>query len=255
MISFETENLTVKIAGKTVCSNLSLKFEAGQCIGLLGSNGVGKTTLLHTLAGLREADSGEIRIAGTSIAGMSRKQIARHLGLLMQHQEDPFPATVLETALIGRHPHIGFWQWESPDDLAATREALHITGMDGLESRDVHALSGGERRRLAIATVLAQQPDIFLLDEPADQLDVYHQMRLLKFFREMAARENKLVLMCLHDMNQAARFCDQVLLMFGAGETLFDTTYKALTPQNLEKLYRIPVRMITTEDALFFQPE
>lgn len=249
------EGLSVSIAGKQVCRDLHLEFEAGQCVGLLGGNGVGKTTLLHTLAGLRSADSGWIRVAGKRLDTLSRRQVAQYVGLLMQHQNDPFPASVLETVLIGRHPHIGFWQWESPADLEAARDALRITGLTGLESRDIHALSGGERRRLAIATVLAQQPDIYLLDEPADQLDVYHQMNLLKFFRELATCKKRLVLMCLHDMNQAARFCDQVLLMFGEGETLFDTTYKVLTPANLERLYRIPIRMITTEDTLFFQPD
>lgn len=247
--------LSVSIAGKQVCRDLDLDFEAGQCVGLLGGNGVGKTTLLHTLAGLRLPDAGTISIAGKALETLSRKQVAQKLGLLMQQHEDPFPASVLDTALIGRHPHIGFWQWESPQDLVAAHDALRITGLTGLESRDIHSLSGGERRRLAIATVLAQQPDIFLLDEPADQLDIYYQMNLLKFFREMAERENRLVLMCLHDMNQAARFCEQVLLMYGDGETQYDTTYKVLTPANLERLYRIPVRMITTEDTLFFQPD
>lgn len=250
----ELRGLSVEIAGKRVCDSLSLSLEAGKCIGMLGGNGVGKTTLLHTLAGLRDKLSGEIHLQGKEIGELSRKQIARTLGLLMQDQDDPFPASVLDTALIGRHPHIGFWQWEQPDDLRIAREALATTAMTEFQARDVHELSGGERRRLAIATILAQDPQIFLLDEPVDHLDIFHQMKLLSHFQRLATEQQRLVLMSLHDVNMAARFCDEVILMFGNGEILHGTTYKVLTTANLERLYNIPLRMIVTEDALFFQP-
>jgi len=255
MSALALRQLTVSIAGKKVCEDLDLDLAPGRVVGMLGGNGVGKTTLLHTLAGLRRADHGIVELFGTGLDTLGRRGVARRLALLMQDQDDPFPATVLETCLIGRHPHIGFWRWESPADLHATREALRVTGMDALESRDVHELSGGERRRLAIATALAQDPKIFLLDEPVDQLDIFHQVRLLAHFRSLATNDGRLVLMSLHDVNMAARFCDEVILMFGDGETLHGETYKVLTTGNLERLYRIPVRMIVTEDALFFQPD
>lgn len=246
--------LSIHIAGKTVCERLSLSLDAGRCIGLLGANGVGKSTFLLTLAGLRNPADGHVRLDGKDIVALGRRRVARQLAMLMQQHDDPFPASVLQTCLTGRHPHIGFWQWESQQDREIALEALKVTGMQSLADRDVHALSGGERRRLGIATVLAQQPDIYLLDEPVDQLDLYHQMRLLAHFRDLAEHRQKLVLMSLHDVNMAARFCDEVLLFFGNGELLHGPTYKILTTSNLERLYGIPVRMIVTEDALFFQP-
>lgn len=255
MSGLSLQKLSVEIAGKTVCKQLDLELSPGRVVGMLGGNGVGKTTLLHTLAGLRAPRSGEICLGGESIDAMGRRGVARQLALLMQDQEDPFPASVLETALIGRHPHIGFWQWESPRDVAITHDALRVTGMAELKHRDVHELSGGERRRLAIATALAQDTDVFLLDEPVDQLDIFHQMKLLAHFRELALTQQRLVLMSLHDVNMAARFCDEVILMFGEGELLHGETYKVLTTANLERLYRLPMRMIVTEDALFFQPD
>lgn len=255
MTDLDISTLTVSIAGKTVCSELSLSLRAGQCIGILGGNGVGKTTLLHTIAGLRAPDDGDIQLGDNTVHAMSRRDVARQLGLLMQTHDDPFPATVLETALIGRHPHIGFWQWETEEDLAIARNALTTAGMQDLEVRDIHELSGGERRRLAIATLLAQDPEVFLLDEPVDQLDPFHQMRLLSYFQRQAHEQQRLVVMSLHDVNHAARFCDAVLLLYGNGEAEFDDTYKVLTPDNLERLYGLPVRMITTQDALFFQPD
>lgn len=253
--ALELANLDIRIAGKQIVKDFSVGFDYGRCVGILGGNGVGKTTLLHTIAGLREQLGGTVLLDGQDIEAMSRRTVAQRLAVLMQQYLDPFPATVLETALIGRHPHIDFWQWESPEDVDIARAALRATGMQDLEERDVHALSGGERRRLAIATVLAQDAGIYLLDEPVDQLDLFHQMRLLERFQKLAHQQQRLVLMSLHDVNHAARFCDEVLLMFGNGEVLLDTTYKVLTPENLERLYGIPVRMITTSDALFFQPQ
>lgn len=237
----QARGLTVEIGGKSVCRELDLDLAAGSCVGLLGGNGVGKTTLLHTLAGLRPPVSGEVLLDGAPLAERPRRQVAQRLGLLMQQPEDSLPATVLETALIGRHPHLDFWRWESHRDVAIARRALKHVGLEGLEQRVQTALSGGERRRLDIATVLVQDPQVFLLDEPAHQLDLQHQMALLGLLRRLAADEGRLVLMSLHDINLAARFCDQVLMLFGEGEALFDTAGRGLDAGNLTRLYHTPV--------------
>jgi iron complex transport system ATP-binding protein len=250
-----TRALNVSIAGKQVCSDLDLELSAGMCLGILGANGIGKTTLLHTLAGLRGPDAGEIFLAGEAIRDLPRRRIARKLGLLIQQQEDSLPASVLETALIGRHPHIGFWRWESHSDVAIARRMLKLTGLDGLEQRTQTHLSGGERRRLAIATILAQDPAVFLLDEPTHQLDLQHQINLLDLFAQLAHGQNRLVVVSLHDVNLAARFCSHVLLMFGAGESLMGPTRDILTAANLTRLYRIPVRPVSWPGGTLFVPE
>ncbi|HSN16990.1 MAG TPA: ABC transporter ATP-binding protein [Gammaproteobacteria bacterium] len=237
----EARGLTVQIAGKDVCRDLSFALHAGECVGMLGANGVGKTTLLHTLAGLRAPASGEVLLDGVPIAGQPRRRIAQRLGLLMQQPEDSLPATVLETALIGRHPHLDFWRWESHADVAIARRALKHVGLDGLEQRAQTALSGGERRRLDVATVLVQDPQVFLLDEPAHQLDLQHQIGLLHLLKGLAGTQGRCILMSLHDINLAARFCDRVLLLFGEGEARFDVTDRVLTPENLSRLYHTPV--------------
>lgn len=247
-------DLDVRIAGQQVCRNLNLQLQAGSCLGILGANGVGKTTLLHTLAGLRTAERGGILLEGTSIGQLSRRRIARKLGLLIQQQEDSLPASVLETALIGRHPHIDFWRWESHTDVAIARRALKLTGLAGLEQRPQTRLSGGERRRLAIATILAQEPDIYLLDEPTHQLDLQHQIDLLQLFADLARQQNRLVILSLHDVNLAARFCDQVLLMFGEGETLTGPASELLTAANLTRLYRIPVSPVAWPGGTLYVP-
>ena len=141
------------------------------------------------------------------------------LGLLTQTTEDPFPSTVLDTVLIGRHPHIDFWRWESDADRELARTALAAVGLATFADREIATLSGGERRRVAIATLLAQNPDVFLLDEPINHLDPHHQIDVLRLLRAQADAGHAVV-MSLHDAGLAARFADRVLMLFGDGEWL-----------------------------------
>ncbi|MGD8378130.1 MAG: ABC transporter ATP-binding protein [Gammaproteobacteria bacterium] len=251
----QTRGLEVRIAGKHVCHQLDLDVARGECLGLLGGNGVGKSTLLHTLAGLRPAEAGEIRADGSPLESLARRERARRIGILMQREETNFPATVLETALIGRHPHIGFWRWESHADVAMARRILRQVGMDGLEQRPQDQLSGGERRRLAIATVLAQDPRIFLLDEPTNQLDLHHQLMVLDLFRARAREQGRGLVMALHDVNLAARYCQQVMLLFGQGETLIGPVDEVLNEDNLSRLFHTRVRGIRSNGDRVFVPE
>lgn len=251
----EARGLDVSIAGKPICRGLDFALARGECMAVLGGNGAGKTTLLHTLAGLRAADCGEIRLDGQPLRAISRRRIARTLGLLMQHQEDAFPSSVRETVLVGRHPHIAFWRWESRRDLAIAEAALAECALDGLAARAVATLSGGERRRLAIATVLAQQPELYLLDEPANELDLHFQVALLRHFRSLAHEHGKAVMLTVHDVNLAARFADRLLLVFGDGETLCGTAREVLTPAHLSRLYRVPVQSVDWPGGQLFVPE
>jgi iron complex transport system ATP-binding protein len=250
----QASGLSVSIAGKQVCRDLELTLGAGQFLGVLGGNGVGKTTLLHTLAGLRAPGQGEVRLMGTPLATLTRRQVAQRLGLLMQQAEDSLPATVLETALIGRHPHLDFWRWESHADVAIARRALRTVGLEGLEQRSQTALSGGERRRLALATVLVQDPRVFLLDEPSQQLDLHHQLALLGLLRHKVDKEGRALIMSLHDINLAARFCSHVLMLFGEGESLQGPAETVLTAETLTRLYRTPVNALSSAMGRAFIP-
>lgn len=239
----EIHTLTVVVGGKRVCAALDGQIRAGELVAVLGPNGAGKTTLLHTLAGLREPASGAVSISGDDLRVLPRKRIAQRLGLMMQHHDDAFPATVLETALIGRHPHIGFWMWESAEDVARALSALAQFDLAGFEDRDVDTLSGGERRRLAAATVVVQDPQVFLLDEPTDGLDPRHAAQLLASFRALADA-GRAVVVSMHDVNEATRVADRVLLLFGDGQTLLGATHEVLDANTLERLYGIPLTAI-----------
>ncbi|VAX03867.1 hypothetical protein MNBD_GAMMA20-453 [hydrothermal vent metagenome] len=234
-------SLTVEIGGKQVCNDLNFDIHAGQCWALLGINGVGKTTLLHTLAGLRAPTAGQVLLNGQAIDTLPRRQGARQLGLLLQEEGDAFPGTVLETALSGRHPHLGRWQWESVADITLAKRALAQVGLAGLEPRQINTLSGGERRRLSLATLLTQDPQLFLLDEPTNHLDPHQQITLLELLIAQVYGEARGLLMILHDVNLASRFCDHALLLFGNGESLHGPLSKVLTAKNIEHLYSHPV--------------
>ena len=233
--------LAVTVGRHTVCRDLDLAVHAGQSWAVLGPNGAGKTTLLHTLAGLRPAQGGEVRVLARPLAAWRRRELAQLLGVLFQKPESGFPARVLETALSGRHPHLGRWGWESAADLALTRQALVDVGLAHLEQRFVDTLSGGERQRLDIATLLTQNPRCALLDEPGSHLDVGHQIRLLEQLRGRFTAPGRALLAVLHDPTLALRFCDRALLLFGDGSWTAGPAEQVLSAATLTRLYGHPL--------------
>lgn len=254
MSTLATERLGVEIGGKRIGHDLALSFGAGESWAVLGANGAGKTTLLHTLGGLRPPGAGRVLLDGAPLTRLGRRAIARRLGVLLQDSEDPFPATVLETALIGRHPHIDPWRWESSADHARAHAALAEVGLDTMAGRAVDTLSGGERRRLALATLLAQDPAVYLLDEPSNHLDLHHQIDLLGRLCRRVTTTGGTVVMALHDVNLAARFCDHAVLIFDDGEIWHGRASEFLRPDHLSRLYRHPIHAIEAADRQFFVP-
>lgn len=233
---FSCRNLRVSVAGRILVDALDIDVERGELIAVLGQNGSGKSLTLHTLAGLRAAESGTVELNGMDVATADRQETAKYLALLPQHVDDIFPATVLDTALIGRHPHIGRLNWESDADVEYALAALSSVDLEGLASRDVLTLSGGERRRLAIAQVLTQQPQLFLLDEPTNHLDPQHQLEALRLFREKAD-DGAAIIASLHDVNLAVRFADRCLLLYGDGRWDLGPSSDILDTTRLSALY------------------
>jgi iron complex transport system ATP-binding protein len=235
--------LCVDVAGRRLVRELTLHVAAGEFVAVLGENGVGKTLTLHTLAGLRAPAAGAVQVLGQAIEEWPRRALAQRLALLAQAGEDPFPCTVLEAAAIGRHPHIDFWRWESEQDLELTRAALTAVDLAGQESRDVQTLSGGERRRVAVAAALAQDPRVYLLDEPTNHLDPHHQLQVLRLFRARADA-GCAIITSLHDATVAAQYADRALLLFGEGCWMYGDSAQVLTAEHLSRLYRTPIEQI-----------
>lgn len=244
------EKLNVKIAETLVCDNFNLSINTGENWAVLGMNGCGKTTLLHTLAGLLPAQSGEIELNNTSLNNLSRHDIAQQLSLLLQHQEDHFPGTVLESVLIGRHPHLQSWQWESEEDHKLALDTLELVGLTNFSERSILTLSGGERQRVALATLLVQQTTIRLLDEPVNHLDIHHQHEVMKLLTTDNGQTANVFV--LHDVNLAARYCDHALLIYADGKTRQGVCAEVLTEQNLSELYQHPLQEIEHDGQRWF---
>jgi iron complex transport system ATP-binding protein len=248
------KGLDVTIAGKAVVRGLNLTLVPGETLAILGRNGAGKTTLLHTLAGLRPPVAGTLELAGLAYGARSPRENARLRGLLVQGQVDAFPATVLETALVGRHPHLGRWDWEGAADAAIARGNLAAVGLAGLEQRDVQTLSGGERQRLAIAALLTQRPALYLLDEPTAHLDLNHQMALLDLVARYAGECGAGFAIVLHDVNLALRYCHRSLLLFGDGSWREGAMDEVLNSESLGELYGHPLKELHDGTRKLFVP-
>jgi iron complex transport system ATP-binding protein len=248
---FSCNDLSVDVAGRTLVDALTLEVGRGELIAVLGQNGSGKSLTLHTMAGLRTPRSGSVSMLGRDVGHSKRQDLAKHLALLPQHVDDIFPATVIDTALIGRHPHIGRLNWESQADVDVATAALASVDLEDLASRDVLTLSGGERRRLAIAQVLTQAPDLYLLDEPTNHLDPQHQLDALRLFREKADA-GATVIASLHDVNLAVRYADRCLLLYGDGRWDLGATTEILDSERLSKLYSTPMEAVAWRNRDLF---
>ena len=240
---FSCRNLCVGVAGRVLVDQLQLAVNRGEFIAVIGQNGVGKTLTMHALAGVRAADSGDIHVDGLPVTTTRRQEIARHLALLPQHVDDIFPATALDTVMIGRHPHIGRFGWETDNDVQIAERALDAVGLKGFTTRDVLTLSGGERRRLAIAQIITQQPDVYLLDEPTNHLDPQHQLEALQLFRDKADA-GAVVIANLHDVNLGVRYADRCLLLYGDGQWDLGETADILNSERLSTLYGTPMEAL-----------
>lgn len=247
----DCHDLTISVPGRKLIDALVLNAAPGEFIAILGPNGVGKSLALHTLAGVRPPAAGSIKLGGNDFHQLTRQQVALSIALLPQYTEDFFPATVLDTVMIGRHPHIGRLRWESEEDFGIARQSLCEVDLGEFAERDVLTLSGGERRRLAVAQVLTQSPNVFLLDEPTNHLDPQHQLDVLKVFRNLTDG-GKTVLASLHDVNLAARFADRCLLLFGDGRWKIGSTNDILDSTELSDLYHTPMETVPWNDRQLF---
>ena len=241
----------VRAGARELVRALSVEFAPGEVVAILGRNGSGKTLTLHTLAGLRTPDAGDVQLDGTPITSLSRRAVALRLGLLPQDIEDAFVTTAMETVLIGRHPHLALWQWETAEDERLAREALSAVDLSDFATRRTDTLSGGEQRRVAVAALLAQQVHTYLLDEPTNHLDPHHQLAVLTLFRKLAD-SGSTVITTLHDPTLAARFADRVLLLFGDGRWSLGPVATALTAATLSELYMAPMLELGTQGRRVF---
>jgi iron complex transport system ATP-binding protein len=218
---------------------ISLAVARGSFTGLLGPNGCGKTTLLKLMAGVLRPAAGRVTLDGHILAEMPRRAAARHVAVVPQDTHPAFDYTALEIVLMGRHPHLRPTQLEGPRDLAIAHESLDATGSLHLAQRPFTSLSGGERQRVVIASALAQQPEVLLLDEPTASLDLGYQLEVAALLRRLSREHAVTMVMATHDLNLAASMCDTLALLRGGRLLGHGATADVLTDAAVRQLYDV----------------
>jgi iron complex transport system ATP-binding protein len=211
MKAIATDSLTLAYGGDNIIEELDLTIPKGKITVLIGSNGCGKSTLLRSLARLLKPKSGAIVLDGTDIHKLATKKVAKKLAILPQGPVAPEGLTVMQLVKQGRYPYQSWLQQWSEKDEKAVMNALEVTGMKELSERMVDSLSGGQRQRAWIAMTLAQDTDIILLDEPTTYLDMTHQIEILDLLYELNQKEQRTIVMVLHDLNLACRYADHIV--------------------------------------------
>lgn len=239
----EARNLTVAYDDRVAVSDVTFSLKPGEITAIIGPNGAGKSTLLRTLNGQLPRSSGSVLLDGEPIERLNRRNISRRIAVVAQEAELRFPVTVLEFVLGGRFAwatHSG-WGWETERDLHVAEAVLRETELSDLSTRLMNELSGGERQRALMARALATEAPILLLDEPTANLDLSHQATLLTVVRARCDEHRTAALVITHDLNLAAHFADNILLM-KQGRTIHSgSPDEVLTPEILQDVFELRV--------------
>ena len=225
--------------GRPVVRDVSVDLASGVRLGILGPNGSGKTTLLKLLAGVLAPTGGSVALDGVAMGEISRRAVARRIAMVPQNTHPAFDYTVLDLALMGRYPHLGAFEVESQADLAIARDALASTGTLEFATRLFSTLSGGEQQRVVIASALAQQAELLLLDEPTASLDPGYQLEIADLLRTLHRQRGIGLVLSTHDLNLAASVCDTLVLLYEGEVVAAGATAEVLTPDAIASLYGI----------------
>lgn len=239
------QDVTLAYDGVTVARDVSIAVPTGRVTVIIGPNACGKTTLLRALARLLAPKSGNVVLDGKDIRKYGTKEVARRLGLLPQAMTAPFGITVGDLVARGRFPHQELFRQWSVEDEEAVRAAMRLTRVAGLADREVDELSGGQRQRVWLAMVLAQETPLMLLDEPTTYLDIAHQLDVLELCRKLNREEGRTLVMVLHDLNQAARYADHLVVMKEGAVVATGAPADVLTVELLAHTFRLEARIVT----------
>lgn len=240
----ETRAASIGYGAKLILRNLDFSVRESSFTVLLGPNGCGKSTLLRALAGLIRPQQGTVLINGRSISTFPRKELAQRIGLLSQNQSVPEGMTVMDLVRQGRYPHRTlFGRWTKEDD-EACEEAIAVTDTVNLTCEKFDTLSGGQRQRAWIAMTLAQRTSVLLLDEPTTFLDLSHQIDTLRLARKLVRERGVTVVAVLHDLNQAARYADNLVLLKHGAIVSEGPPADVLTPDTVKRVFDVDVTII-----------
>ncbi|MBU0683647.1 MAG: ABC transporter ATP-binding protein [Candidatus Omnitrophota bacterium] len=234
----EIRNLFCSYGARRVIDGISFAVEKGEFLGIIGPNGVGKTTLFRAISGLLKSVDGKILFREKNVSEISPRDFASEVAVIPQNLEVPFDFTVEEFVLMGRFSRIGRFESLKKRDYAVLDEVLCLTDTSSLRGRKISELSGGEKQRVIIAQGFAQEPSLLLLDEPTSALDIGHKVRILDLVKRLKKKQALTVVAVFHDLNLAAGYCDRLILLRQGKVFASGAPEEVLTYQNIEEVYK-----------------
>lgn len=224
-----------------ILEGINVSFERGKFIGIIGPNGSGKTTLLRHISAWLKPKRNSVIINGKDVLSFSDRELSRQMALVAQSTKVEFEFTAMDIVLMGRSPYVSRFEDEGEEDLRIAKEAMEATRTWHLRDRTVNSLSGGELQRVMVARALAQNTDILLMDEPISHLDIQHQIQILDLARKLQMEKGLTVVIVLHDLNLAAQYCDEFILLHNGRIYCSGPADKVLTEENIREVYGIDI--------------
>ena len=235
-----------------ILKDVCIELVASEMLGVVGPNGAGKSTLIRRIDRILVPQKGSILLDERDIKEMRLMELARKMGYIPQSASQVFPATVFDTVLMGRRPHV---DWRSSEkDMKKVLETLQMLNIEVFAMRDINELSGGQQQKVFIARALTQEPDVLLLDEPTSNLDIKHQLEVMDIIKNIVRERGIAAIMAIHDLNLASRYADRIIMMNGG--TIFDAgdAVSVLTPENIKRVYGVEAEVNNNHGRPYIVP-
>lgn len=237
----DVKDIRFNYGNLNILNDITFNTERGECVGIIGPNGSGKSTLLKTISKILSPASGSVILCGKDISGLSNKDLAKDMAVVPQDTGVDFEFSCHEIVMMGRNPHLKRFEFEGKRDYDIVKNAMELTGTWKFKDRPISQLSGGERQRVIIARALAQEPSVLLLDEPVSHLDINHQIEVLDLVQKLKEEKGLVIVIVIHDLNLAARYCDRLILLHDKGIMKTGTPEEVITRDNIKQAFNANV--------------
>ncbi|MBU5593128.1 ABC transporter ATP-binding protein [Clostridium sp. MSJ-4] len=245
----DIKDLSFAYSSREILKDINMELFKGDIVSIIGPNGAGKSTLLKAIANILSVKKGNITIKDMNLKDIPLKELAKIQGYVPQNYNSSFKINVMEVMLMGRKPHVS---WSvTKEDLKVVERVAEYLGLQSMIQKDITELSGGERQKVMMAKALVQEPDILLLDEPTSALDIKYQLEVLNLLNNLSEKENKLVIMVMHNLEMAARFSNKLILLKSGKIHSFGEAEEVLTEENIRDVYEVEVKIL--KDDLGFR--
>ena len=253
----KVDNASFAYKTQPVINEVSMEIIKGEILGIIGPNGSGKSTLLKLLNGILKPKIGEISFYGSALENIKRKELARSMAWVPQESQLIFPFKVMEIVMMGRHPYLNPLVFEGENDRRIVHDAFSKTGTESFINRLFNEISVGEKQRVMIASAIAQEPEIMLLDEPTSSLDIKYQIEILNILKQLNLKGGLTLVLAMHDLHLASKYCNRLILLDGGRIVKDGPPNHVLEKDVLETVYGVKVKILRDkdDDSLIIYPQ